>query len=91
MSLRKVCPAEVGVAMIGVLQNELQLRDARGLPAGYLRSKLHSAARAISFSRVPGGGFAAGNAGKRGSWGAGLSDERKYPAGKPRALGIWKF
>ena len=49
----------------------------------YMRSP-----RETSFSRVPGGGkAAAGNAGKRYKGGASLgSDERKYPAGKPRAL-----
>ncbi len=62
--------------------------NARGLPAGYLRSKLHTLAPRAEprFSVFP---AAAPPPGTRkneiaGNWQC--SDERKYPAGKPRAF-----
>ena len=67
--------------------HDLQLVMPAACPRDIYVPSYTRARRETSFFRVPGGGeAAAGNAEKR-DRGAGVgSDERKHPAGKPRAL-----
>ena len=62
--------------------------NARGLPAGYLRSSLHCQFPPISFSAFPAAAEPPPGT-RKNEVRAGArvgSLERKYPAGKPRAL-----